>query len=618
MDRRPEPIPYARFLYVRGAYGPSFRADGRRLAFLSDLTGIPQAWSLPLDGGWPERLTFSEDRVGLVSYPPQGDDLLFGWDRGGDEKHRLVLLAPDGGLRPLTNAPQAMHPFGGWSADGRRVAYAANEHSPRDLYLVVQDVASGEAHTVLVAEGLRHAGPFSPDGRSLLSIELHGSFDEDLLLVDLSSGASRALTPHDGRARYAAPQWSPDGRTIYLLTDQGDDFLRLCALDLATLERRPLDEGGADVDHLALAPDGRRLAYVRNVEGYSELELLDLATGRRLPLPALPDGVIARGGVAAWRDELVWSPDGRYLAFSLIGPTFTQNIWLLDTQEGTARQLTQATQAGIAPERLAEPRLIHYPTFDGRQIPAFLYAPPGAEPDGRRAAVVQIHGGPEGQSRPAFDPTVQYLVQRGYVLLVPNVRGSTGYGTAYSHLDDVEKRLDSVADADRAARWLADAGWAHPRRIACFGGSYGGFMVLSCLTEFPDTWAAGVDFYGIGNFLTFFEHTAPWRRAHRAREYGDPVRDRALLERLSPIHRVDSIKAPLYVFHGANDVRVPIIETEQMVAALRARGVPVEYFRAEDEGHSISRLSNRLALYPAVAAFLDKYLAAGDAAGSPG
>jgi len=601
-------IGYDRFLHVRSAYGPTFSTDGRRVIFLSDLTGLPQAWSVPVEGGWPERLTFSDDRVGLVSAQPGGDRLLVAWDRGGDEKHRLALLEPDGALTPLTTDAGAMHPFGGWSPDGRQIVYAANERSRRDLDLVVQNVDTGAARTILVGDGLRVPGPIAPDGRGVLSVVQHGSMDEDLQFVALDTGEATLLTPHEGRARYGRPQWSPDGRTIYLLSDEDDDFERLWALDMASGAHRVIDPGGADVNQHAISPDGRLIAYVRNQGGYSHLVLQEVASGRPLPLPPLPAGVICRDAVPAWRDTLTWSPDGALLAFSLITPRQTQNIWVLEVAAGTVRQLTFATQAGIAPERLADPVTIHYPTFDGREIPAFLYVPSGAAPDGRRAAVVQIHGGPESQVRPAFDPTVQYLVQHGYVVLTPNVRGSTGYGRTYSHLDDVERRLDSVADAEHAARWLAASGWADAGKIACFGQSYGGFMVLSCLTEYPDAWAAGVEFYGIANFLTFFERTAPWRRAHRATEYGSPERDRALLERLSPIHRVDRIKAPLYVFHGANDVRVPIEETEQIVAALQSRGVPVEYFRAEDEGHSISRLANRLALFPAMAAFLDRYL----------
>ncbi len=601
-------IDFGRLLHVRNGYGPSFDGTGTHLHFITDITGLPQGWRVPVTGGWPERTTFVDERVGFVSQQPGGDALLIGWDQGGDEKHRLALQDVDGNLIALTHDTGAMHPFGAWSPDGRHISYATNERDRRELDVVVYEVATGLSRTVLRAGEGWYAGDFSPDGTRLLAMQSRSSFDQELRVIDIASGTSSIVLLRAGTCHVASACWAAGGASVYVATDVDDEFARLCHVDLATGQLTRLDQGGADVSHLALSPDGSKLAFLRNVEGYSALQVLDLTSGALLALPELPRGIIARGGVAAWRDGLEWSPDSQSLTFSLVGATFTQNVWVINLAEHRAHQVTWATQAGIASERMAEPRLVAYPTFDGRDIPAFLYAPQGATPDGSRAAVIQIHGGPEGQSRPAFDPVVQYLVQEGYVVLVPNVRGSTGYGKTYSHLDDVEKRLDSVADIAAGAHWLAQRGWARSDRIACMGGSYGGFMVLSCLTEFPDIWAAGVEFYGVANFATFFQRTAPWRRAHRAREYGDPVRDAALFDRISPIHRIDRIVAPLFVFHGANDVRVPIEESEQIVAALSGRGSPVEYLRVEDEGHSISKLHNRLRLYPAVARFLNQHL----------
>ncbi|MCL4544052.1 MAG: S9 family peptidase [Chloroflexi bacterium] len=609
MERRSQPD-FTRLLHVRSAYGPTFSPDGSRIACITDLTGVAQGWIVPLQGGWPERVTFTDDRVGLVSFAPNDDRLLFAWDWEGNEKHRLVLIDRDGSTIPLTQNGDRMHPFGAWSSDGSFIVYASNERDVSIFDIVRQNLATGDVDLVLQGEGMLRVEAVSPDDRWLLAIYARGSFDELLYRVDLSNGSVTDLAPHVGSARFTAPSWSLDGSTVYVVTDVDDEFERLVALDVETLRRTPIDRGGADVEHAASSPDGSRIAYVRNIDGYSELVVLRLDTGRELPVPQLPAGIIGRGSVSAWRDSLAWSRDSRYLAFSIVGPCTAQNIWVIDTTGGTAWQVTYATQAGINTGSLAEPKSVRYATFDGREIPAFLYAPPGAEPDGDHTAIIQIHGGPEGQSRPAYDPVVQYLVLSGYVVLVPNVRGSTGYGKVYSHLDDVEKRLDSVADVAAGARWLTASGWASPDRIVPYGGSYGGFMVLSCLTEYPELWAAGVEFYGIADFVTFFQRTAPWRRRHRAKEYGDPQKDRGLFERISPIRRIDRIKVPLFVFHGKNDPRVPIEETEQIVAAVQAQGVPVEYFRAEDEGHGVTRLGNRLAVYPAVVRFLDRFVPA--------
>jgi len=249
---------------------------------------------------------------------------------------------------------------------------------------------------------------------------------------------------------------------------------------------------------------------------------------------------------------------------------------------------------------------VQFPTFDGRQIPALYY--PAAGKDKAAPCVVFVHGGPEGQYRPTFQPLVQYLASAGFAVLAPNVRGSSGYGRAYLRLDDVRKRMDSVADLAHAAYWLRDSDRADPQRIAVYGGSYGGFMVLAALTTYPELWAAGVDLVGIANFVTFLENTGPWRRHLREVEYGSLENDRAFLEDISPINSVERIRAPLLVIHGANDPRVPIGEAEQMVARLRALGRTVEFIRLEDEGHQIAKMKNKLAVFPTAVRFLRQHL----------
>jgi dipeptidyl aminopeptidase/acylaminoacyl peptidase len=581
------PYDYARFLNVRRAYGPSVSPDGRRVAFVMDATGVPQIFSVGVDGGWPEQLTFTQERVGLVQFSPARDEMLVASDVGGDERVQLWRLSAGGEeMTPLTFDPSAMHPPGGWSPDGEHIAWVANERDPRcfDVYV--------DGRRVLETDGDYAIGCWRPDGGALLISRHEGTFENTLFELDLTSGLARELTPHEPPARFEHAQYAPDGQLLYV-TDGDGDFMTLPGLDL-----------GWDVEELALSPDGKQMALHVNVDGFSEIYVRDVAT-RRMRQVALPPGVVSRGFVGNWRDRMVWSPDGQLLAFSFTGPRETQNVWLADVPTGRARRLTDATQAGIPAGALAEPELVRYRTFDDRQIPAFLYKP--AESAGGRA-IVLVHGGPESQVKPGFDPTIQYFVHRGYVVLTPNVRGSTGYGKVYAHLDDVELRMDPVTDAKAAADYLAGSGLAHPSRIAVMGQSYGGFMVLASLCTYPETWAAGVDLYGIADFVSFLENTHPHRRAHREAEYGSLARDRAVLERISPLRHVAAIRAPLMVIHGEKDPRVPIGETDQIVAALHARGVPTEMIRLVDEGHGIVKLANRLRVWPAVAAFLDRHL----------
>jgi dipeptidyl aminopeptidase/acylaminoacyl peptidase len=307
-----------------------------------------------------------------------------------------------------------------------------------------------------------------------------------------------------------------------------------------------------------------------------------------------------------WQHGLAWDPTGQRLSISWTGSAANPNVFIWSDAQNDAQQVTHASGLGVDASQLIEPEHVHYPTFDGRQIPALFYRSPKAR--GLAPCVVWVHGGPEGQYRPTFQPLVQSLVSAGFAVLAPNVRGSSGYGRDYMHLDDVRKRMDSVADLAHAAHWLRDSGRADPKRIAVYGGSYGGFMVLAALTTYPDLWAAGVDLVGIANFVTFLENTGPWRRHLREAEYGSLENDRDFLEEISPINKVDRIRAPLLVIHGANDPRVPIGETEQMVQALRDLGRTVEFLRLEDEGHQIAKLKNKLVAYPMAVDFLRRHL----------
>jgi dipeptidyl aminopeptidase/acylaminoacyl peptidase len=596
---------FARYLNIRSAYGSSFTPDGDRLAFLTNITGVPQVWQVPVDGGWPDQLTFFDERVSFVEYAPNAEQAIFGMDLGGSERTQLYLLT-DGGEQSILltgEAPEAIHTFGGWSRDGTRIAFSSNRRNGTDFDVYVREVGpqgAGQARCVFAGQGMHTVVGWGPDGRWIIVSRSYSSLHNDLYRLSVEGGEPELLTPHTGEARYVEVNVAPDGSGLYLATDVGSDFLRPAYLDLRTRELRMLDIEEWDVDALRLSKDGHMLAIVINQDGYSRWKLSDLRTGRELPAPELPPGVCS---------FLTWSEDSTALSFTLTGPRHPLDVWVYDLRSSQARQVTNSSLAGLPRSSFVAPELVHYPTFDGRTIPAYFYRPQS----GARAGlpvIVDVHGGPESQRRVEFNPVYQYFLHRGYAICAPNVRGSTGYGRTYSHLDDVEKRMDSVADLAYAARWLCDSGLADPRRIAVLGGSYGGFMVLAALTSYPELWAAGVDIVGIANFVTFLENTGPWRRHLREAEYGSLERDRALLESISPIHKVDQIRAPLMVIHGANDPRVPVGEAEQIVASIRARGGVVEYLRFEDEGHGIVKLANRLSCYPAIARFLDAHIRA--------
>jgi dipeptidyl aminopeptidase/acylaminoacyl peptidase len=592
-ERRELPREFARYLKIRGAWGASWSPDGRRLAFLTEITGVPQVWEVPSEAArpaWPEQLTFYEERVSDAEYSPTDDRLLFGMDAGGNERTQLFLLE-DGEVRDLTRAPDAIHYSGGFSRDGRRVAYTATRRNGTDFDVFVQEL-DGEPEMVWEVAGYHTVSDWTPDGSALIVARHHSNLNNDLYRLDLGNGEATLLTPHEGEARFQGVNVTPDGGSAYLATDGDGDFMRLARLDLSTLELTYLTPDDWDVEGVELSEDGRYLLASRNVEGYSDLMLFS-GEGRRVPDLSIPEGIVGGFG---------FSPDSRRLAFTLVGPTRNPDVWVLDLPEGEPRQVTRSSTAGIPRSSFRRPELARYPSFDGREIPGLLY-----EPEEENAPVViNVHGGPESQSRPAFAPVTQYLLHRGYAVFFPNVRGSTGYGKAYTHLDDVELRMDSVRDLAHAARWLRGRGH---ERIGVMGGSYGGFMVLAALTEYPELWTAGVDIVGIANLVTFLENTGSYRRALREPEYGSLERDRELLESISPIHKAEKISAPLMVIHGKNDPRVPVGEAEQIVERVRENGGRVEYLLYEDEGHGLAKLKNRLDAYPKIATFLDEHLA---------
>ena len=611
---------FERYLNVRSATGASFAPDGGRLSFLTDITGVAEVWGVGLDPRigvppWPEQLTFRGERVLGARFAPGAATLLVSGDIGGNEHAQLFTLSGDGAqFTPLTDRPETIYQFGDWSPDGARILYASNERDPRYFDVYERDLASGATTLLLQYDGMATPTRYAPDGRSALVEQRLGAYYRNqLMLVGTTTGevgSVRALTPQidEGTAQHIFAAWSADRNGLYLLSDRGRQFRALAWLDLASDELTYLRDEPWDAEELALSADGTRLALTTNEDGYSRLELFDVADGWEartpLPTPTLPDRL---RGVAL---ELSWSPDGQRLAFTLAPAADAVDVWVWDTQAGTLTRATRSALGGVPRASFVAPTLVHYPTFDGRQIPAFLYRPPQGPQTGL-PVVVYVHGGPESQFRPTYNAVIQYLVARGYGVLAPNVRGSSGYGYDYMALDDVRLRMDSVNDLRHAALWLAETGVADAKRIAVMGGSYGGFMVLSAVTTYPDLWAAGVDIVGIANFVTFLENTGPWRRKLREVEYGSLEADGAFLEEISPIHHVDRITAPLFVVHGANDPRVPIGEAEQIVASLRARGGIVEYLRFEDEGHGLIKRANRLVAYPAIARFLDEHVGRG-------
>ena len=594
-------IPFHYFLNFRSARVPTLSPDGQKMAFLTDITGTNQLWTMGEALGWPDQLTFYDDRLLFARYSPTEPRIAFGKDAGGDEKQKIFLVTDEGGVPRRLSRADAKHHWGGWSPDGSRIAWSHNDRNGRDFDVFVYDVESGRERCVFEGAGYHYVACWMPGGDSLVVGCAHSNIDNDLWLLEIESGDRTLLTDHDPPARFSSPCPTPDAQRLYLLTNQDSDFTQVAKLDLSGPNLEMVTDSKWDAEGLALSDDGRWLVVQINEEGYTEIEIRDLQTGETHAPEGLPTGIFGPPRFA---------PESHRFALTSIPSADTTDAWTVDAETGATSRWTRSAMPGVTDrDVLIKPELVHFSSFDDLEIPAFFFAPRDAEPP--YPVVIDIHGGPESQRRPQLSAFFQYLLQEGFAVLAPNVRGSRGYGSEYMSLDDVRKRMDSVADIRAAHQWLTSTGRADPDRIAVMGGSYGGFMVLSAMVTYPDLWAAGVDIVGIANFVSFLENTSDYRRHLRESEYGSLEHDREFLEEISPLNHVDQIDAPLLVIHGENDPRVPSSEARQIVDALDERGLPVESIIYPDEGHGLAKRDNRLDAYPRIADFLRRYVRSG-------
>jgi dipeptidyl aminopeptidase/acylaminoacyl peptidase len=578
----------ARMAKIGRASSPTFSPDGARLAFVSDQTGVPQVWVSAVDGGGARQVTNGNDPVGRVIWSPDGAWLAFSLAPGGGMNTQIYIVHPDGtGLRRLTDGGKETNNLGEWTHDGRRLTMGSNRDHPSaiDAYLV--DPATGDRTPISANQGLQTVDDVSRDGAVALVGRLRGRGDNDLYLVNLTSHTETLVTPHDPPGSFAG-QLAPDGRSIYLSSDKDRDtsaFARI-AIDGAGKVSPPQVVAGRDDAELGdfeIDDQGTMAALLWNVAGRNELAFVDLALGKLTSGPKLPGEII--GG-------LTFSRDGRRLAMTIAGATAPSDVWLLDVASGRLRQITHTPHEGVDLATLVRPVLVTFKAHDGLELSGWLYRPAGRS--GPAPYVVSFHGGPEGQERPSFRSDYQALVAEGIGVFAPNVRGSSGFGKRFVNLDNGALRFDGIKDLKDCVDYLVANRIADPKRVGITGGSYGGYMTMVGVTFYPDLFAAGVDLYGMVNFFTFFDHTEPWMAAISTTEYGNPKTQADLLRNLSPLGKLDRIKTPLMVQHGANDTNVPVVEAEQIVESLKRRHVPVEYILFPDEGHGFRKEKNRI------------------------
>ena len=595
----------ATFLQI-GACGPAGQSwDGKDVYFRASMSGASQIYRITEDA-WPYQLTTFEDGVDFFVLSWDGTMAIVGASVGGSEQSQLYLMdTQTGRVLQLTHFEDIQMGSVAWARDDKTVFYRSNEENGRDFFIYQLDIVTGESKKVFGdadgVTGYNYLAEISHDGTLLIVGNYSSNINNDLYLLTLATGEYSKLTEDEGDVMYGSVTLMPDNKTMWLVCNNNEDGMsRIANMEVGspkvTFVLADWVDSRWEVDGVGVSRDYKYMGASYNEDGYMRLKLREIESGKELPSPPL-DGIIGGGS----------SDIHGNIYFSFACPTRAPDVWRWNPQSEELKQLTFSIYAGIDRSIFTDPQLIRYKSFDDLEIPAFLYLPPGYEPGTPIPFIVHAHGGPEGQFQPHFLRNFQYLMLNGYGILAPNPRGSSGYGLEYMNMDNYKNRKKSLQDYKAGVDYLIENGYTEQGKIGIRGGSYGGYVVLGMITEYPDLFNAAVDVVGIANFKSFLENTKPYRRALRESEYG-PLSDPEFLKSVSPIHKAHLIKTPLLVVHGENDPRVPVGEARQILAAVAANGGIVDSLIFPDEGHGTSKRVNTIAEYRKQVEFFNRTL----------
>ncbi len=583
----------------------SFSVDGKSLLLATDKSGVFNAAALPVAGGDAAPLTQSTTTaVFAISYFPTDDRALVTTDGGGDELTHIYVREADGALKDLTPGDKHKADFLGWSGDGKSFWLTSNERDPQMFDVYAYDAATFARKLVFQNSGFFPAA-VSPDGKWLALGKETTAADSDVYLADLTKAAKQApvlITPNDATIAFGVYEFTPDSKQLVYATDELGEFTQAWTHDLATGKKAELVKADWDVQYVTYSSSGRYRVTAINQDASTKLTILDQTTSKPVALTGVPAGDVAN--VRFNRDET-------QIAFTVASDTSPSDVFVADLATGGAKRLTTNLNPAIDETQLVEAEVVRYKSFDGLDIPAILFKPKGASAEAPVPAVVDVHGGPGGQSRKGYTAMYQHLVNHGYAVLRVNNRGSSGYGKTFYHMDDKKHGEVDLDDVVFGKKYLQSLDYVQKDKIAIMGGSYGGFMVAAALAFRPEEFTAGIDIFGVTNWVRTLKSIPPWWGAQKDSLYdemGDPSTDEERHRRISPLFHTEKIAKPLLVIQGANDPRVLQVESDELVAGVKKNGVPVEYVIFPDEGHGFLRKENRITASNAYVAFLDQYL----------
>lgn len=596
---------------IRSANFTDWDASGKGLYITTRFADVAQIHNVSKAGAYREQITFFKEPVTSVSTCPNPvkNGFLYSRDIGGNEQFQIYYWDRNYGISTLLTDGKSRNGSYLWNKKGDKIAYTSTKRTGKDLDFYIVPL-NNLSDTKLILEnkgGGWNIADWSQD-ESLMIVTNYTSINEvKAYLLDIASGKLEEINPTDKQISYGNFKFSKDGKGIFFTSDEDTEFKTLRYCDLATKKMSKIIDINNDVVIMELSENGSKLAFAINEGGYSKSYLMDTKTQKYFPLNLGSPGVIT---------QMKFNKDNNLIAFSLSTPSQTSEVYVHDLKTNKTERWTYSETAGLNTANFSPAKLIEYSTFDKdeqtgktRMIPSFLITPKNASR--KLPVLISIHGGPESQSTASFNAFNQYCANElGIAILVPNVRGSSGYGKTYLKLDNAMLRENSVKDIGALLDWIATQPNLDSSRVAVFGGSYGGYMSLACMTNYNDRLKCGIDLFGISNFVSFLKNTSAYRADLRRAEYGDE-RDPKIAEhfqKISPLTNIKNITKPMFIYQGENDPRVPLSESEQMVEALKQNGVPVCYVRAKDEGHGIAKKANRDYTYSSISWFLKKYL----------
>lgn len=595
----------AKTFYETTSYGgSSINHSGEAVLQHSDETGVFNLYRVSLKDGSRTSLTQStENSLYAVRFFPKDDRVLYSADKGGDELDHLYVREVDGSVKDLTPGEKLKAMFGRFSTDGNAFYVYTNERDPKFFDLYRYDSKSYKRELVFQNNDGYSPRVLSGDGRWLALVKSNNNADSDIYIVDLNSKDKKAslITPHQGFAQHAAETFTPDNQSLIYTTDAHGEFFQAFQYDLTSGKHAPYLQANWDISFVYFSDDGRYRVSGVNADASTQISITDMKSNTPVQLPELPPGDLR--GVS-------FASDGKYMAFYLNGDKSPSNLYALDMTSNSVNRLTNALSEKIDESMLVSSEVVRYDSTDKLKIPALLFKPHQASADQKVPGIIYIHGGPGGQTRTGYNPTIQHLVNHGYGIIGVNNRGSSGYGKTFFHLDDKAHGEKDLEDIVAAKQYLQSLPWIDADKIVVMGGSYGGYLTMAALA-FTNEFQAGINIFGVTNWIRTLESIPPWWASFRDSLYaemGDPVTDKDRLHRISPLFHAKNIKQPVLVVQGANDPRVLQVESDEMVEAIRQNNVPVEYVLFPDEGHGFSKKANRITASDAYLSFLDKHV----------